>query len=33
MKKDIEELALAYKENPTPEAMEELLKVMDPLIK
>lgn len=33
MKKDIEEMALAYKQNPTPEGMEELLKVMEPLIK
>lgn len=33
MKKDIEQMALDYKKNPTPEAMEELLKTMDPLIK
>ncbi len=33
MKKDIEQMALDYKKNPTPEAMEELLKAMDPLIK
>lgn len=33
MKKDIEEMALAYKQNPTPEGMEELLKAMEPLIK
>ncbi len=33
MKKDIEQMALDYKKNPTPEAMEDLLKAMDPLIK
>lgn len=33
MKKDIEEMALAYKQNPTPEGVEELLKAMEPLIK
>ena len=33
MKKDIEELALAYKENPTQEAMEDVLKAMEPLIR
>lgn len=33
MKKDIEELALAYKQNPTPEAMEEVLQAMEPLIR
>lgn len=33
MKKDIEQMALEYKQNPTPEAMEDLLKAMDPLIK
>lgn len=33
MKKDIEEMALAYKQNPTPEGVEELLKTMEPLIK
>ncbi len=33
MKKDIEEMALAYKQNPTPEGMETLLKAMEPLIK
>lgn len=33
MKKDIEEMALAYKQNPTPEGMEDLLKAMEPLIK
>lgn len=33
MKKDIEELALAYKQNPTTEAMEEVLKAMEPLIR
>lgn len=33
MKKDIEELALAYKQNPTQEAMEEVLKAMEPLIR
>lgn len=33
MKKDIEQMALDYKKNPTPEAMEDLLKAMEPLIK
>ncbi len=33
MKKDIEQMAHDYKTNPTPEAMEELLKAMEPLIK
>lgn len=33
MKKDIEELALAYKQNPTREAMEEVLHAMEPLIR
>ena len=33
MKKDIEQMALDYKKNPTPEAMEALLQVMEPLIK
>lgn len=33
MKKDIEELALAYKQNPTQEAMEEVLLAMEPLIR
>ena len=33
MKKDIEELAIAYKQNPTSEAMEEVLKAMEPLIR
>lgn len=33
MKKDIEQMAHDYKANPTPEAMEELLKAMEPLIK
>lgn len=33
MKKDVEQMALAYKKNPTPEAMEEILKAMEPLIK
>lgn len=33
MKKDIEEMALAYKRHPTPEGMEELLRAMEPLIK
>ena len=33
MKKDIEQMALDYKKNPTPEAMEDLLKAMVPLIK
>lgn len=33
MKKDIEEMALAYKQHPTAEGMEELLRVMEPLIK
>lgn len=32
MKKDIEELVLAYKETPTPEAMEDVLRAMEPLI-
>ena len=32
MKKDVEQMALAYKKNPTPEAMEEILKAMEPLI-
>ena len=31
MKKDIEQMALDYKKNPTPEGMEELLKAMEPL--
>lgn len=33
MKKDVEQMALDYKKNPTPEGMEELLKAMEPLIK
>lgn len=33
MKKDIEQMALDYKKNPTPEGMEELLKAMEPLIR
>ena len=33
MKKDIEQMARDYKKNPTPEAMEALLQVMEPLIK
>ena len=33
MKKDIEALALAYKNNPTPEAMEDVLTAMEPLIR
>ena len=33
MKKAIEQMALDYKKNPTPEAMEDLLKAMEPLIK
>ena len=33
MKKDIEQMALDYKKNPTSEALEDLLKAMDPLIK
>ena len=33
MKKDIEELALIYKQNLTPEAMEDVLKAMEPLIR
>ena len=33
MKKDIEALALAYKNNPTPETMEEVLIAMEPLIR
>lgn len=33
MKKDIEQMALDYKKNPTPEAVEDLLKAMEPLIK
>ena len=33
MKKDIEQMALDYKKNPTPEAMEDLLKAMEPFIK
>ena len=33
MKKDIEQMALDYKKNPTPEAMEDVLKAMEPLIK
>ena len=33
MKKDIEQMAHDYKKNPTPEAMEDLLKAMEPLIK
>lgn len=32
MKKDVEELALLYKQNPTPEAMEDVLRAMEPLI-
>lgn len=33
MKKEIEQMALDYKQHPTPEGMEELLKAMEPLIK
>lgn len=33
VKKDIEQMALEYKQNPTPEIMEDLLKAMEPLIK
>lgn len=33
VKKDIEQMAIEYKKNPTPEGIEELLKSMEPLIK
>ena len=33
MKKDIEELARAYKENPTQEAMEDVLKAMEQMFR
>lgn len=33
MKKDIEQMAVEYKQNPTPEGVEELLQAMEPLIK
>ena len=33
MKKDIEQMVLTYKENPTPAGMEDILTAMEPLIK